>query len=184
MICFPKGFKGFLYFRKGHFCIFGRDKLGQEAPRRHPGGIQEPRELQKASFSLNRHHSQTECKKHTKLMILQCVFEGPFRIHWYLQKNDGKQPSTWRRTLQEPFTNTVRTPTAKDCFGNELVFDPFPMHGKQIQFKMGFGWSHSFLSLSGNCPRERSLLRALKAQCRQRSPTRAKRAKLYQRDPN
>ena len=96
--------RGFLYFRKRHSCI------RQEAPRKHPGGIQKaprkhPRGTQEAPrrhpgaqgasegiFLINRHHYCTKCKKHTKLMILLCVFEGPTQIHCKLQ---GKMRETF-----------------------------------------------------------------------------------------
>ena len=69
--------RGLLYFRKRHSCIFGRDKLGQEAPRRHPGA----QGASEGIFLINHHHSHAKRKKLHRLVISLCVFDSEVTKH-------------------------------------------------------------------------------------------------------
>ena len=54
-------------------------------------------------------------------MLIYCVFlKVRLRFTVIYKQNCSHTASTQRRTLQGPFTNNVRTPTAEDCLGNDF----------------------------------------------------------------
>ena len=114
----------FLYFRKRHSCT------RQEAPRKHPGGTQEapPRRhpgaegASRGIWLINRHHYWTKCKKHTQLMILLCVFEGPTRIRCYLQGKMRRRSDNVAPDSSRPLYQHRKNPYSWRLFGEQWIF--------------------------------------------------------------
>ena len=83
IVFWPKFGRGRVRRHQDMPCLTPRRHPGgtQEAPRRHPGTQKAPRGLGCRKWAT----SQLEYKSYIKLLILLCVFEGPSRIHSYLQ---------------------------------------------------------------------------------------------------
>ena len=102
---------------------FGRGEV-RRAVRRHPGGTQEaPRGTQgtqEAPGGLggnNWYTSQLECKSSINLSTLRCVFEGPSRIHWYLQAKRGTHSDDVRGDRSRPLYQHRKNPYSWRLFG-------------------------------------------------------------------
>ena len=124
-----------LTFRKIVFWPkFWRGEVGR-AVRRHPGGTQEaPRRLPGCTQEAPRRHqgtqkapgglggrkwatSELECKSSINLLILLCVFEGPSRIHSYLQTKRGTHSDDVRGDRSRPLYQHRKNPYSWRLFG-------------------------------------------------------------------
>ena len=109
--------------------------------RKHPGGIQEPRELERAFSILNRYRSHAKYSNLPFCVIFTtCFWRSVAASLIFTMKNLSPQPSTWRPTFQGPFTNTVRTPTAKDCLGNYVFIVKSTVAAVEVWWGGKHGW--------------------------------------------
>ena len=95
----------------------------QEAPRKHPGGTQE---ASRSPGSFRRHISHKSSPLSHQMQkaprngyFTKCSLKVRLRFTVNYKGKCSGAATTWRGTGRGPFTNTVRTPTAKDCLGND-----------------------------------------------------------------
>ena len=92
-------------------------------------------------------HSRTDCKSSLKMQLLLFVFEGNITVDCYLQQLRATGAADALPNPPRALTNTVRTPTAKSCLGNNPSVRPQTIYiekSAKILIKLDFRASFVF----------------------------------------